>query len=314
MASSSSSSRKRSADAIDLDEAEGDVNDGQHNIIFERYSPSYTLAMAKVVVSEREANKFERLTSEAQKDCIRAVSRLFLFKGSKHHVITRKNVADVLNEIDSDYKTHVSVTIERAQQALYELGYLIVPGVNVKHIEQHKKTDTYYLCASVALPSLKNALRLADSSRRRHEYLAFCMVVFHSILATTGSKITCHDLLRNMRKVDPRFPDQLAARGHRSAVAVPELGRDFMQLLADMQKEGYIQMTADDLDKDDEGKQIVQFGPRFFIEVGKQRLLKSYFKLTQQPMDPAMMRELEKEDQELFAEDEEGEGEEKKEG
>lgn len=33
------------------------------------------------------------------------------------------------------------------------------------------------------------------------------------------------------------------------------------------EQEGYIQMTADDLDQQDEGKQIVQFGPRFFIEV-----------------------------------------------
>ncbi|RYY83548.1 hypothetical protein EON63_11025 [archaeon] len=83
------------------------------------------------------------------------------------------------------------MTIERAQQVLYGLGYLVIPGVNIKHIEHHKKTDTYYLCASLALPSLKNALRRAESSSRRHEYLAFCMVVFHSILATTGGKITC---------------------------------------------------------------------------------------------------------------------------
>ncbi|RYY83549.1 hypothetical protein EON63_11030 [archaeon] len=46
-------------------------------------------------------------------------------------------------------------------------------------------------------------------------------------------------------------------------------------------------------------------------QVGKQRLLQSYFKLTQQPVDMAMLRELDKEDRELFAEKGEEEEEQK---
>ncbi|RYY83547.1 hypothetical protein EON63_11020 [archaeon] len=80
MASSSSLSRKRSIGAIELEDEE-DLENDQHDLVFEPYNPSYSLEMAKVAVTEREKNKFERLTDEAQKECIRVVSRLFLFKG-----------------------------------------------------------------------------------------------------------------------------------------------------------------------------------------------------------------------------------------
>lgn len=82
MASSSSSSRKRSIGAIELRGEEEDVDhNGQQDLIFEPFSPSYTFDMAAVAVTDKEKAKFERITEEAQKDCVRAVSRLFLFKG-----------------------------------------------------------------------------------------------------------------------------------------------------------------------------------------------------------------------------------------
>lgn len=104
------------------------------------------------------------------------------------------------------------------------------------------------------------------------------------------------DLLHTVRKVDPRFSESLSSKGQRSAAPITELQTDFVGLIERMQKEGYITVCTDDMEPNEEGKKLVEFGPRFHTEVGRRKLLVSYFQLTNQPVDQAALRELDKED------------------
>ena len=78
--SSSSSSRKRHIEELNEEEERKNEED-LFPISFDAYSPTFTLENAKVKPTDREKLKFDRVTLEAQKSCIKAVSRLFLFKG-----------------------------------------------------------------------------------------------------------------------------------------------------------------------------------------------------------------------------------------
>lgn len=48
----------------------------------------------------------------------------------------------------------------------------------------------------------------------------------------------------------------------------------------------------DKQDPDDIGKQAISFAPRFFLDIGKRTLLKSYFAILGQPVDERSLQEL----------------------
>lgn len=181
-----SSSRKRTLE-VDLEDDEG------HERVdlafdFSGIARSYDLDTAKLTVTEKEAAKFDRLPIDAQKSCVKAVCRLFLFRGSRQEGVSRKHIADVLNAIHPDYKTHVNAVAAAAQSTLYDTcGYLVVSGADVKELPSAKK-DVFYM--SSALPSQALKQILTASKTFDSAYAGFKALVFYCILTTANNKIT----------------------------------------------------------------------------------------------------------------------------
>eukprot|EP00981_Chlorochromonas_danica_P001138 scaffold249_cov109-Ochromonas_danica.AAC.6 len=186
--------------------------------------------------------------------------------------------------VDAEYKQHITAVVVQVQQVLYDsAGYLLVSADSLTSAQATKK-DLFYLISALPCPSLREALIEANSSSRL-AYDGFMTIVFYSILTTDRHAITCQDLLHNIRKIESRFPDRLVSKSQRTAAPVAELEDSFLDLLERMQKEGYVTMVADEIEPAEVAKRTVHFGPRFHLEVGLQKLLLSYYRFTNQPVD-----------------------------
>jgi hypothetical protein len=81
------------------------------------------------------------------------------------------------------------------------------------------------------------------------------------------------------------------------SVAVAELGLDFISLMNRCKKEGYVaQSRAEGSAKDDENAVLYSLGSRFFVEIGKEALVESYYAALQQEVDAAVLKEVAGED------------------
>jgi len=81
------------------------------------------------------------------------------------------------------------------------------------------------------------------------------------------------------------------------SVAVAELGLDFISLMNRCKKEGYVgQSRAEGSAKDDENAVLYSLGSRFFVELGKEALVESYYAALGQEVDAAVLKEVADED------------------
>lgn len=172
-------------------------------------------------------------------------------------------------------------------------GIDLINSGDIRGMRDPKKDDFYLTSAS---KSKKLRVLLARSDKSGAFY-GFILVVLHSILMAPGQKLACRDILRAVRLLEPRFPLDLQVAKGTSALAVPELGDDFLGLINRMKKvcccmsslalscaaylsnpdfshftvpceqEQYLVATKDEVDSSDISKTVYSFGPRFFVEV-----------------------------------------------
>lgn len=97
------------------------------------------------------------------------------------------------------------------------------------------KKDEYFLLSNSGSKRLRYLLAQND---RSSAYFAFMTVVLFAVLMSPGERISCRDILTNVRLVEPRFPvDVVVTKGAGSAaLAVPELGEDFFSLITRMRR------------------------------------------------------------------------------
>lgn len=212
---------------------------------------TYDLETVLYEVNEKKARKFEALSLEAQQQCIRAISRLFLFRGSKREVITRGQLLEYLGKIDLEYKAHCDVVLEKVQEVLLgSTGYLIVDGASIRGCNSGSKNDYYLVNTLNKHENLQQILswHWAEEGQgtatmtavgKSSAFSAFALIVFHSIFNSPAYTILCKDLLRNLRKVDSRFPESLPSHSSKSSATsapIRELEEDFLSLLSRLKK------------------------------------------------------------------------------
>ncbi len=144
---------------------------------------------------------------------------------------------EVLEKIDPDYKKHANAVISKAFGDLKTVfGYQLLTAHEIVGWKDGKK-DEYFLLSTTTSKKLRFLLSKADHSG---PFFGFMMVVLFAILMSPGERIACRDLLTVVRQVEPRFPMDLQKGGANMqgvvALAVPELGDDFLGLLNRMKK------------------------------------------------------------------------------
>lgn len=180
-------------------------------------------------------------------------------------------IADVLNSIDKDYRKHVKLVVITVADVLYQItGYHIVTGKEIHGLTPNPtKSDDYFLYNSHELSELR---QFSTQSIAKKAYEGLKTLVFFIILNSPGNKVTYKDLLHHLRKIDSRFPETITSTKASTTSssmnnAIPELSNDFLGLLQQMKKEDYVLIQKDNTDIDDYYKNIVEFGPRFYLEV-----------------------------------------------
>jgi uncharacterized protein (UPF0212 family) len=229
-----------------------------------------------------ELNRFNAMHDERQKACVKAIFRLFVFKGTKKEHLNRTVVGDVLAKVDQECKKHVSVVTSIVQPLVLKLtGYQIVPGDAIRGFRNGKREDLY-LINSLLIPSPERtssdvaklqSILMDDLSSTSVSYQGFKFVIFHLIFSGIGQKITLSEIVRQLSKLDSRFPttlssQQLSSAGARDSLpSIPELGENLLEMLRRMQKEEYIVTRKDEADTADQMRNTYEFGPRFYLEV-----------------------------------------------
>jgi len=203
----------------------------------------------------------------------------------------------VLGKVDQEYRKLYSAVLMKAHAELKNaFGIDLINSGDIRGMKEPKKDDFYLTSAS---KSKKLRVLLARSDKSGAFY-GFSLVVLHSILMAPGQKLACRDILRAVRHLEPRFPLDLQVVKGTSALAVPELGDDFLGLIGRMRKvrfiaaivhqmlnllvspslhceqEQYLVAAKDDVDGSDVSKMVYSFGPRFFVEVGHTSFLFSF--------------------------------------
>jgi hypothetical protein len=230
----------RNSDLLEINDDEENETDQKRSRLqnIERES-CYEFESAVFEGNAKKVQKFENLSKEAQEQCIKTICRLFVFRGTRKEVITRTALLDALAKIEPEYKSHCDVILERTQERLLNLtGYLIIDGGNIKGCKNGSKTD-YYLVNAMDSLALKNILMEDQSNSGQKAVDGFAFVVFHAIFNSPGSSIRMKDLLRNVRKLDSRFPEsslQHTAKSAMTAVPIKELENDFLGLLNHLKK------------------------------------------------------------------------------
>lgn len=140
---------------------------------------------------------------------------------------------DVLGKVDPAYKKLYPAVLMLAHAELKKVfGINLVNSDDILGMKEPKKDDFYLISNS---NSLKLRLLLAKSDKSGAFY-GFMLLVLHSILMAPGQKLACRDILNSVRQLEPRFPLDLVVSKGSSALAVPELGDDFLGLIGRMKK------------------------------------------------------------------------------
>ena len=154
MTDTSVSPRKRSrrstvttsSAAVDSDSDNESVGEGVSRIQ-SVYTPLLASAQThsdldlSLQVTNKEALLWERLDGAVRSQLTKAVTRLFLLRGSKQERISRDHIKAALVAHDPAYKKHISSAVHAAQKQLkLTFGYNIVLAG-----EKEGDTKTYYL-------------------------------------------------------------------------------------------------------------------------------------------------------------------------
>mmetsp|Transcript_11038 Transcript_11038/g.18018 ORF Transcript_11038/g.18018 Transcript_11038/m.18018 type:complete len:400 (+) Transcript_11038:91-1290(+) len=280
-----------------------------------------------IALTARQIDMWGKLSESQQSQIVKVVSRLLLFKGTTNDKVTPSHVKDVLAKINQSYQIHSQVALREAQKFLKDTFGYNVETVRVQP-ERNAKQTKDAVSAIFVVNDVRSSVLQKILSQQTHSladpllagYKAFCHVVFMSIWTAPGRAIDMQQLLRNVRKVDPRFPEALpnstGKQSARTSSGIDELaGLGFPALVQRMAKEGYVKETKDASDSSI-GRRSISFGPRFFVEVGLKQLAKSYFLALRVPVDDSVMDDVDRErkgyisgnvDQELQEEEEEEE-------
>jgi hypothetical protein len=153
--------------------------------------------------------------------------------GGRREPINKQKIQEVLDKIDPDYRKHANAVISKAGEELRNVfGYQLVTSHSIVGWKDVKK-DEYFLLSTSTSKKLRFLLSKADHSGA---YFGFMMVVLFAIMLAPGEKLACIDLLNAVRFIEPRFPVVLTKSALGAALAVPELGDDFLGLLGRMKK------------------------------------------------------------------------------
>jgi hypothetical protein len=133
------------------DEEENEIRESLFKVCVEDLSMPTSFKV--VSISKRDEKAKSDFAKDAEDICKKAVVRLFLTKGCKREVVKRKDVADVLDKIDSTYKKHASYLIAEAKKELeLRFGYSIINGqvlesttAEEKELNKSKKDDFYVI-------------------------------------------------------------------------------------------------------------------------------------------------------------------------
>lgn len=191
-------------------------------------------------------------------------------------------VGDILAQIDPECKKHINAVLSFVQPKLAQMtGYQIVPGDAIKGYSRGKREDFYVLNALMIpspLISEENVANLRSIFQdgelpSSSAYQGFKFIVFHLIFSGSGQKTTLSEIIRQMNKLDSRFPVTITTQQYSSNTArnslpsIPELGDNIVEMLQRMRREEYIEISKDEADAADIMKNIYEFGPRFYLEV-----------------------------------------------
>lgn len=259
------SSRKRGAHAIEERSERAIVIDGEDAVeeaalktLFDVVTDS-THKQNNFQATPKEVTKFQSISADAQAQCVKTVVRLLIMKGGKdsmffsmtmalttlftfflacaiggrRETISRAHIQEVLYKVDPEYKKLVSVVLMKAADELRKVfGIVLVAGVDIVGLKDGKKDD-YYLTTALNSKKVRHLIARGDKDG---PYFGFMVLVLYSVLMAPGQKQACKDILSAVRQVEPRFPVDLGTgRGNTmAALAVPELGDDFLGLIRRM--------------------------------------------------------------------------------
>ena len=88
------------------------------------------------------------------------------------------------------------------------LGYYIVNEVNIIGFQESKK-ENYYIVSYLESMKLRELLM---SSNKNSAYIGFMYKVFQTIFMSQQRKATNKDILKELRKVDHRFPETFSLK------------------------------------------------------------------------------------------------------
>ena len=112
-------------------------------------------------------------------------------------------------------------------------------------------------------------MQLLTEASPHGAYMGFVFVVLQILNSSAGKTQDAAGLLKSLRILDPRFPETLVKGSSKGVVVpVPELGEDFLGLMARMTKEKFVLAAKDSEGKDaGDEKNHYTLGPRFHAEV-----------------------------------------------
>eukprot|EP01035_Chromulina_nebulosa_P010759 gene10759-14427_t len=149
--SSSSSSRQKRKSVDPVDEYEGNADRN----IFSNMTLGVNYRIKNISVSPKELSNFGKLSEDAQKNCIKAVSRLFVLKGGRKESVARAAVTEALGKVDETFKKHSSAVLSLVQTQLRDmLGYDLLSAADIKGLQGSvARGDVFYLASATAQKS-----------------------------------------------------------------------------------------------------------------------------------------------------------------
>ena len=254
-------------------------------------------------VTEKQMNDFQAMSPEIQTQLVKTALRVCLMKGGRNEVINRaSDIGAALGALDTSYKKAVPAVLAKTQTVLekhFGLGLISEGGLTGVESPNDGKL---YMFNLLKAPRLAAVLAEHDPDK---PFKGFAFIVMHIIWSSPGRVVSQENMLKELRNVDHRFPTNVGknagVRDKQAAVAIAELGQDFLGLMGRCKKEGYVvQSRAEGSNKDDENSVLYSLGSRFFAEVGKEALVESYYAALGQDVDEAVMEEVRDEDERLL--------------
>ncbi len=178
-----------------------------------------------------------------------------------------------------------------------------------KPFSKQSTNSEYILFNRLKSPVLQDIL--IDKSGNK-AWMGFVFVVLHLINMSPAKEIEERALLDQLRSLDERFPANLES-SEGGANAIPELGDSFKNLVKRMVSERYIVEKKDmggNSTQASQGSGIVKsykFGARYFVELGSQQMIKSYFDTMDQPVDQNLLKDAKEELDDMVQEEDDDE-------